>query len=741
MGPVVSLDSSAKVKQNLNTARQELDAFKSALNKKEFAHLRPILLDVEYMLKAKYYEEKKYHRRARNYWFKAMKIAQGTYGKIAFKGWLNNIANDSRIPKSAEYITTIIEKQSDEGSKSIYMIKNDLTDFDSIYKAVTKYHPKLKTNKTYTRKISIPKYSKIIHNDPLLTKTALKYCRTNKTSLVYWKKFLKKLDSIKKKYWKGLVLECQNKELESSKYFLEAASAASKSKWSKNHPLAIVSYEKVAKIYRKNDRREDAAKIYSKLVSAWNLPGASPKWFRLSYHKFVIKKINDFLWAARYSAMIGDYKNATTHTFSAFNIIENILRRYDSIYASYYMIEDINLFKIEAYYLLATRIYVEKKQFTKSIMYLERALNVPNLTDEWFERLVWYLGYTRYLNGDINDSINTWEYLLTYGNKISNRSKLYFWLAYANHQNGSFGHTIRYLHKLEEDYPLNFYTVVGADIGKLHDKSYLEKLLYNPRLLRNELINSTPSRAMTFREHKIIEIFLARSELLLYAGLKEWASYGNISIYSNATHNFSLDQNPDDYIYLSRYFYAVGDHYRSISLTSNLSNIFDDFWETWPEQIHIYFPKDYVSIYQKESKKNAVDLTLLYSLTRQESSFNPNAQSFADAYGLMQLLKPTAKRVAKVSSIKWNGDEKTLLEPKTNIRFGSAYSKLLKLRYKNNTPAMIAAYNAGEFAVDSWVKRRNNQNPLEWIELIPFSETRNYVKNVMRNMYIYDFLK
>ena len=76
-----------------------------------------------------------------------------------------------------------------------------------------------------------------------------------------------------------------------------------------------------------------------------------------------------------------------------------------------------------------------------------------------------------------------------------------------------------------------------------------------------------------------------------------------------------------------------------------------------------------------------------------------------------------------------------------NIALGSRYLKQLLLRYKGFKPAIYGAYNAGEYAVDSWLLRRKHDDVLSWIEMVPFDETKEYIKNVWRNEIIYEKLE
>ena len=150
------------------------------------------------------------------------------------------------------------------------------------------------------------------------------------------------------------------------------------------------------------------------------------------------------------------------------------------------------------------------------------------------------------------------------------------------------------------------------------------------------------------------------------------------------------------------------------------------------------FPLPHRALLQRESERHALETALVAGLTRAESAFMPAARSPADARGLMQLLPTTAERVARRQGLPWNGPA-SLFQPETNIPLGTAY---LAQRIGDNgglTFRAIAAYNAGQGAVNRWVAARPQLPADYWIETIPFHETREYVPRVLAFSVIYDW--
>jgi soluble lytic murein transglycosylase len=137
----------------------------------------------------------------------------------------------------------------------------------------------------------------------------------------------------------------------------------------------------------------------------------------------------------------------------------------------------------------------------------------------------------------------------------------------------------------------------------------------------------------------------------------------------------------------------------------------------------------------------AVDPAIIYAIARQESAFSPRAVSSAGARGLMQLMPPTARAVAKKYGVAFNVG-KLLSEPAYNLQLGSAEIGDLLQAYRGSYILAFAAYNAGRSRVNSWIQQYGDPrdpkvDAIDWVERIPFSETRNYVQRVMENAQVY----
>ncbi len=148
------------------------------------------------------------------------------------------------------------------------------------------------------------------------------------------------------------------------------------------------------------------------------------------------------------------------------------------------------------------------------------------------------------------------------------------------------------------------------------------------------------------------------------------------------------------------------------------------------------FPKAYWNDLKRSSAANGLDPYLVASLIRQESEFNPNAVSRANAVGLMQLLPKTGKAVAKEVKLKrYNASQ--LYTPAVNLQLGTRYFKGMVDRFGGSFEYALAAYNAGSDRVEDWLGQGKYRDPQEFVESIPFTETREYVQAILRNASVY----
>jgi soluble lytic murein transglycosylase len=150
----------------------------------------------------------------------------------------------------------------------------------------------------------------------------------------------------------------------------------------------------------------------------------------------------------------------------------------------------------------------------------------------------------------------------------------------------------------------------------------------------------------------------------------------------------------------------------------------------------ILFPQAWWDTIKTESAKNGLDPYLVASLIRQESEFNPSVISYANAYGLMQLLPSVGRAMAREEGMS-HFETFQLLDPETNIRLGTRYLRQMLDRFGGVQEYALAAYNAGDERVSDWQAAGPYHGMDEFVESIPFTQTRDYVQGILRNEDIY----
>jgi soluble lytic murein transglycosylase len=148
------------------------------------------------------------------------------------------------------------------------------------------------------------------------------------------------------------------------------------------------------------------------------------------------------------------------------------------------------------------------------------------------------------------------------------------------------------------------------------------------------------------------------------------------------------------------------------------------------------FPRPYWDDLYRNATSNGLDPYLVASLIRQESEFNPSAISHANAYGLMQLLPEVGKATAKQIKFR-NYSTADLLDPSANLKLGARYFKSMVDEYGGQVEYALAAYNAGTNRVADWRAGTAYRDIAEFVESIPFTETREYVQAILRNRAMY----
>ena len=188
-------------------------------------------------------------------------------------------------------------------------------------------------------------------------------------------------------------------------------------------------------------------------------------------------------------------------------------------------------------------------------------------------------------------------------------------------------------------------------------------------------------------------------------------------------------------IALSRFEAEQGRTDHALHITKRMvPDYYSQQFSELPREIwQLLFPRADVSVIRRYAAINHLNPYLVMGVIRQESGFDARATSPADARGLMQVLATTVTHSRRYINSVGN----RLYEPAYNVRYGCAYLRELLKRYNGNVAEAIAAYNAGPTNVDQWLSRRTYRDQQEFVESIPFPETRIYLKAVIADSGVY----
>jgi soluble lytic murein transglycosylase len=157
------------------------------------------------------------------------------------------------------------------------------------------------------------------------------------------------------------------------------------------------------------------------------------------------------------------------------------------------------------------------------------------------------------------------------------------------------------------------------------------------------------------------------------------------------------------------------------------------------ERWKIAFPQPYLDEVTKRARERGLNPAIIYAIMREESGFNAGVESYANAYGLLQLMLPTANDMSKLTG-RGKVAPRDLFQPAVNIELGTMFMKVLSQSYDGHAALIIGGYNGGRGNIDKWLRDRGRM-PLDlWVEEIPFAQTREYVKRVTTSYWVYHWL-
>ncbi len=349
-----------------------------------------------------------------------------------------------------------------------------------------------------------------------------------------------------------------------------------------------------------------------------------------------------------------------------------------------------------------------------SIPSVERQTSIPYKAD--LDLQEFSNGFTLYLQEKYEDAFNIWYELIKKYPRTSIKLRTKFWMARAAQKAKQDAKAETLFREVIKEIPFSFYALMsswysGIDILRTIDSKLP---LSNPDV-------QLPNPADVFH--------VRRAEILIASKAYEWARFELREIKPRETM-------PNEFlIYLAALNFISENHQTSFTIISELGNRgYTGLYSSYGEKM--VFPTTYINLVEGPAKHNKIDPYFVLSVIKQESAFNSEAISSSPAFGLMQIIAPTARDLDP------NIEIQDLFDMDKNVSLGSKYLRQLLKKYDGNPIWTLAGYNAGPGNADRWKKETENTKsdltPEEIIEFIGFRETHDYVQNIIRNYYWYN---
>ena len=319
------------------------------------------------------------------------------------------------------------------------------------------------------------------------------------------------------------------------------------------------------------------------------------------------------------------------------------------------------------------------------------------------QRIYWESGWGTYLAGKYKEAAEGFKKLFS---SDDYRERALYWHGKASAAAGDAATAQESYQTLLQEYPFGYYALLLAETaGQKQDEELLPRLPTDAA----ELLPMPDG-------YERVKGLLALG-LIEDAGIEMSASRKKIAKGKSE-------------LGLARLYLEIGNYNSAMSLVnrSSLKRSLDSK-TAWA----LLYPAAFAKQVTVSAEKAGISSALAYAIMRAESSFLPSAKSPVGARGLMQLMPDTAAAVLHIKKI----DPETLFEPELNIRLGTKHLRDLLDQYKGDKVAVIASYNAGAHNVNKWRKIYGSLARDEFVECIPFGETRDYVKKVLAAEAVY----
>ncbi len=192
----------------------------------------------------------------------------------------------------------------------------------------------------------------------------------------------------------------------------------------------------------------------------------------------------------------------------------------------------------------------------------------------------------------------------------------------------------------------------------------------------------------------------------------------------------------------ARLLFALGDYHRAYRIAGRTfrTRLKNPVSEGTRRLAHLAYPVAHTALTTEVAQEVGISPLLIWSLMRQESAYDDRARSWASANGLMQIIPRTGRKIANRLHVTDTYNFAVLQDPKVNVKFGAWYLDELLTKFHGHVALAIGSYNAGPVAMARWLTQRPSTPTDQFVEDIPYTETRRYVKRVIGNLAVYEAL-
>lgn len=338
---------------------------------------------------------------------------------------------------------------------------------------------------------------------------------------------------------------------------------------------------------------------------------------------------------------------------------------------------------------------------------------------------LWKAGWLLFQKEDPEGAIRTWQAFETFRPTSPWSEKALYWRGKALEKSGKPGLAEETFRRLRQEFPAAYHAqlAAGRGVSPATGKGFSPIREVSPNLTPNSPVPPGDFGSLRLTKGKL----LARLNLFAEALEELEAVEGN----GGTGEEMRLE--------VSGLFREMGEYHRSNLLVRRHFALPPLGANPSARDRSLYllaYPLGNPSWINRYAESQNLDPALLCAVILEESRFDPQARSVAGARGLMQIMPGTGKEIAKGLKVRPYGDQK-LFDPELNIRFGSWYLARLLEEFGGKTHLAVAAYNAGPKAVRDWLRRFPGLSEDEFVERIPYAETRNYVVKVLTSQQVY----